>query len=196
MTKDTYLKELDKYLRKLPEQDYQDAMDYFEEYFEEAGPENEAQVITDLGSPKEAARDILGRLLEDKKGDDSRLLGRNGKSILWITLLSIMAAPMAIPLVIAVLAILFAIVVTIAAVLFSLATVGGALLANGIYVLGDSFHYLSSSMANFSLSLGMGFGMLAVAIAALLLGYKATVFLINGGWRLIQGLILRSRGGR
>ncbi|WP_367559765.1 DUF1700 domain-containing protein [Streptococcus iniae] len=85
MTKDAYLRALDKYLKKLPEQDYQDAMDYFQEYFDEAGPENEEEAITELGSPKEAAREILGKLLDDKKEEDSSLLGRNGKSILWIT---------------------------------------------------------------------------------------------------------------
>lgn len=196
MTKDTYLRALDKYLKKLPEQDYQDAMDYFQEYFDEAGPENEEEAIAELGSPKEAAREILGKLLDDKKEEDSSLLGRNGKSILWITLLSLLLAPMAFPLVIASIAIVIAIVVTVAALLFSLVVVGLVLLANGIYVLGDSFHYLSNSLANFSLSLGMGFGMLAVALAALMAGYKASVLIINGGWALIQWLIQKSLGGR
>ncbi|MGT2807187.1 DUF1700 domain-containing protein [Streptococcus iniae] len=196
MTKDAYLRALDKYLKKLPEQDYQDAMDYFQEYFDEAGPENEEEAITELGSPKEAAREILGKLLDDKKEEDSSLLGRNGKSILWITLLSLLLAPMAFPLVIASIAIVIAIVVTVAALLFSLVVVGLVLLANGIYVLGDSFHYLSNSLANFSLSLGMGFGMLAVALAALMAGYKASVLIINGGWALIQWLIQKSLGGR
>lgn len=66
MTKVEYLAKLDKYLRKLPKEDYQEAMDYFSEYFEEAGPENEAQVIAELGTPKEAARDIISRLLDEK----------------------------------------------------------------------------------------------------------------------------------
>ena len=37
MTRTEYLAELDKYLKRLPEVDYQEAMDYFVEYFEEAG---------------------------------------------------------------------------------------------------------------------------------------------------------------
>ena len=40
MTKVEYLAKLDRYLRKLPKDDYQEAMDYFREYFDEAGPEN------------------------------------------------------------------------------------------------------------------------------------------------------------
>ena len=64
MTKVEYLAKLDCYLRKLPKDDYQEAMDYFREYFDESGPENEEAVIAELGTPKEAARDIISRLLE------------------------------------------------------------------------------------------------------------------------------------
>jgi len=36
MTRTEYLAQLDKYLKKLPRHDYQEAMDYFIEYFDEA----------------------------------------------------------------------------------------------------------------------------------------------------------------
>ena len=36
MTKQAYLDQLRKYLKKLPAADYADAMEYFTEYFEEA----------------------------------------------------------------------------------------------------------------------------------------------------------------
>ena len=39
MTSGEYLKQLEKYLRKLPQSDYEDAMEYFTEYFADAGPE-------------------------------------------------------------------------------------------------------------------------------------------------------------
>ena len=55
MTRTEYIAKLTKYLRKLPQKDYEEALEYFMEYFEEAGPENEAQVIAELGTPKEAA---------------------------------------------------------------------------------------------------------------------------------------------
>ena len=45
MTRTEYIAKLTKYLRKLPQKDYEEALEYFMEYFEEAGPENEAQVI-------------------------------------------------------------------------------------------------------------------------------------------------------
>lgn len=48
MTRTEYIAKLTKYLRKLPQQDYEEAIEYFMEYFEEAGPENEARVIAEL----------------------------------------------------------------------------------------------------------------------------------------------------
>lgn len=62
MTKTDYLAALEKYLKTLPEADYKEAMDYFTEYFEEAGSENEAQVIEELGDPKDAAEEIIRSL--------------------------------------------------------------------------------------------------------------------------------------
>ncbi len=76
-TRDEYLAELRRYLRKLPPDDYESAMEYFNEYFEEAGPENEAQAIRDLGTPKEAASEILQNLLHEdgaQKSDTARTI--------------------------------------------------------------------------------------------------------------------------
>ena len=46
MTSGEYLKQLEKYLRKLPQSDYEDAMEYFTEYFADAGPEIERNTET------------------------------------------------------------------------------------------------------------------------------------------------------
>ena len=39
LTKEEYLAQLKKYLKRLPKEDYNNAMDYFTEYFEDAGSE-------------------------------------------------------------------------------------------------------------------------------------------------------------
>ena len=70
MTSGEYLKQLEKYLRKLPQSDYEDAMEYFTEYFADAGPENEQAVIKELGTPKQAAAELMRNLL-DKKVDEA-----------------------------------------------------------------------------------------------------------------------------
>ena len=55
MTREEYLRQLQHYLKRLPKEDYDSAMEYFTEYFEEAGPEGEQAVIAELGTPKQAA---------------------------------------------------------------------------------------------------------------------------------------------
>ena len=95
MTRTEYLAQLDKYLKKLPRHDYQEAMDYFVEYFDEAGPENESQVIAELGSPREAAHEIMVNLLDKIIEEDEP---KNTKNVIQIAILSILAAPLAIPL--------------------------------------------------------------------------------------------------
>ena len=59
MSKEEYLKQLQKYLKKLPKQDYEDAMEYFIEYFEETDEAGAQELMKELGTPKEAARDLI-----------------------------------------------------------------------------------------------------------------------------------------
>lgn len=78
MTSGEYLKQLEKYLRKLPQSDYEDAMEYFTEYFADAGPENEQAVIKELGTPKQAAAELMRNLL-DKKVDEREAMEKEEK---------------------------------------------------------------------------------------------------------------------
>lgn len=167
MTKVDYLAKLDKYLRKLPKEDYQEAMDYFSEYFEEAGPENEAQVITELGTPKEAARDIISRLLDEKIIDQEKT-PKSRVSMVWLAILAILSAPvtltLALFLFLAVITILALGVAAIAVVL----SLGVAFLTSGIYMLFDSWSYLNISFSATALSFGLGLLALGLSLLALL----------------------------
>ena len=59
MKKYEYLSELEKRLSALPEAERRDALNYYEEYFDAAGPDKEAATAAELGDPAEAARKIL-----------------------------------------------------------------------------------------------------------------------------------------
>ena len=59
MTRTEYLTQLEVYLKKLPEADRIEAMDYFRELFDDAGVEGEEELIASLGTPKEAAHEVL-----------------------------------------------------------------------------------------------------------------------------------------
>ena len=59
MNKQTYLAKLAQLLAPLPEQERQDALNYYEEYFDAASPEAEDATAAELGDPADAARKIL-----------------------------------------------------------------------------------------------------------------------------------------
>ena len=75
MTKSEYMKKLSYSLRRLPKEDFNQAIDYFEEYFAEAGEENEQQAIEDLGSPEETS------LQTHRKQKQSRLRSHRSKKV-------------------------------------------------------------------------------------------------------------------
>lgn len=59
MRKYAYLARLEELLAALPTQERQEALNYYEEYFDAAGSENEEQTAAELGDPAEVARNIL-----------------------------------------------------------------------------------------------------------------------------------------
>lgn len=66
MNKETYLQDLRKALKILPQYDRDEAVEFYEEYFDEAGVENEAKVIEELGEPKALAKKILVDVVDKK----------------------------------------------------------------------------------------------------------------------------------
>ena len=176
MTRNEYMEQLKRYLRRLPKEDYENAVEYFSEYFDEAGPENEQQMMKDLGDPKEAAREVLLNLLEEsvengsaeeasrtetvKTFSEKALPEKKKRSpgkIILLAFLVICASPVSIALLIAGLAVLAAVVLVIAAVIFSLAVTSIATIAGGIMVVGFGATLVMRSLAAACMMVGGGF---------------------------------------
>lgn len=67
MNKETYLRFLRAYLtNRLPAGEVEDIMDYYTEYFADAGEGREGAVMAELGSPEQLARQILGERREEE----------------------------------------------------------------------------------------------------------------------------------
>ena len=166
MTRTEYLAQLDNYLKKLPAKDYQEAMDYFTEYFDEVGPEGEAAAIAELGSPKEAAHEIIINLLDKKIEEDSQEASsvKNSKQIVQIAILSILAAPLAIPLLILALTLIFTFFLLVSVLAFVMAVFTFAMLLLGASLIWDSLTLgMTTSIPAFALSLGMSLLTLGLA---------------------------------
>lgn len=168
MTRTEYLAQLEKYLKKLPAKDYQEAMDYFTEYFDEVGPEGEAAAIAELGNPKEAAHEIIINLLDKKieEGSQEASSVKNSKQIVQVAILSILAAPLAIPLLILALTLIFTFFLLVSVLAFVMAVFTFAMLLLGASLIWDSLTLgMGTSIPAFSLSLGMS--LLALGMAGL-----------------------------
>lgn len=91
MTRQEYMQQLAALLAAMPEAERRDALDYYEEYFDAAGPEKEAQTIQELGSPRNVAEKIWegtgaqsGTPMPDNSMPEQG--SRRRKSLVWIVL--------------------------------------------------------------------------------------------------------------
>ena len=192
MTKTEYIAKLTKYLRKLPQQDYEEAIEYFMEYFEEAGPENEARVIAELGTPKEAAHEVISRLLEEKIVEDKSSL-RNKTAILWIAILAVLASPVALPILLFFLAMIMTLLMIIFAVIVTALALTFALLISGVYTFFTSFSLLNVSLASTLFGGGLGLLMFGGALLLLLISFEICKLIVKLITLLIKWLIKKGR---
>lgn len=58
MSKEEFLSQLENQLSGIPENDKQEALQYYRDYFEDAGKEKEREVLEALGSPADVAKNI------------------------------------------------------------------------------------------------------------------------------------------
>ena len=65
MKKDEFMKELDHLLQDIPDEEKADAIAYYRDYLEEAGPEKEEETLRDFGSPERIAAIIRSDLRGD-----------------------------------------------------------------------------------------------------------------------------------
>ena len=96
MTKSEYMKILSHRLRRLPKEDYYRAIEYFEEYFAEAGPGHEEEAIQDLGNPEEAANALIVDFAAQSVEEPPKSV-KKGLSAVWIAVLAVFAVPVALP---------------------------------------------------------------------------------------------------
>lgn len=179
MTRTEYLAQLERYLRKLPKEDYDEVMDYFTELFEDAGAEGEAELMDNLGSPKEAAHEVMADLLDKKLSDDSQ--SNNRRQLILLVLLGLLAAPVGLPIVIFVVMFLLAILAGIVVAIAGLAAVTLGVLAIGATIIWDSLPLFGTSLPAFLLTFGGG--LLAVGLAFLV--FIGIFYVIRWGFKLL-----------
>ncbi len=119
MTKKDYLRALKNEIQALPHNEQKEALEYYENYFLDAGAENEQNVIKELGDVKSLAKEILSNFAcvpqAAKKAESSKTKKLSSANKWVIAIIVILTVPIWINIVAA----LFGIIVSLLAIGFS-----------------------------------------------------------------------------
>lgn len=194
MNRKRFMYELERLLRDLPANEREEAIQYYNDYFDDAGIENEARVIEELGSPEQVAQTIRDGMSEtnveytEHGYEDARFRNpqevsvgyreaKEGKTstkhnapnmwkFLCIALLCILLCPIIIPVGLAVLAVILSVIVGIIGIGVGAVAAGIALPIAGIIIIGYGIYKLFLIPA-VGIALG-GIGCLILAVGILL----------------------------
>lgn len=175
MNRREFIEALRKELSRLSEEEIEAAIEYYEEYFDEAGPENEQQVIADLGSPKKIAAQIKSeygaRILNEETENPP---AKKKLSAAWWVILGVCSLPVSIPL----LFLMICGIITAAGVAIAvLAGIAGCIVgAVALVLVGIISIPVAFSSALFFLGIGLASLAILLAVGALcIIGIKAAV---------------------
>lgn len=192
MNREEYMKRLQHRLKRLPKEDYNRAIAYFTEYFEEAGPEREAQAIEDLGSPELAADQIIRDFAVENAAGPAKDV-KKGFSALWIGILAVFAAPVALPLALAFGAVILALVLVVIALICSVFLIAVSLVLSALPCVLVSFWLLFTSFTDGLSTMGFGLILLGAGILMTMASLFFTRWCLHGMTLLFGSIV---KGGR
>ncbi|MDR0569846.1 MAG: DUF1700 domain-containing protein [Clostridiales Family XIII bacterium] len=198
MNRKEFLGQLEAQLSQIPPEERADAMAWYNEYFDEAGPENEAKVIAELGSPVRVAARIKADAAVRGLGEAGtepgpRPRARKGIGVFWTVVLVILALPVALPIFLGLFSLFLGIVVTLLAVIVSLVVAVAAAFLCGLVALAGGVSALFVHVPTGVFYLGAGFVAIGVSLLLALLAILLSRALAAG----VTGLFgLMRRGGK
>lgn len=171
MNRNEYMKEMEKALKRLPKEEREEALSYYREYFDDAGPEGEQEAILEFGAARTAAAHIL-KTAAVKRLESGEKPGRKRISTIWIILLALFAAPVGLPLLgasaVVALALLFSAFAVLGSLILTgvlLAVIGAFSVFAGLYVLpsqpADGIFILGTALMEAGVGLAFVWGCLA-----------------------------------
>lgn len=197
MNKTEYLGILRHSLASLPDSTREDALQYYNEYFDEAGEENYFEVANRLGDPRQLAFQLKNDAIFQQV-DTSNPSARTGLSASWKAVIGICAAPIAVPIALMAaifgICILLTIILVIGCILLSLIMIvaSAGIIALSAFVTGCvmiimSFPILVQFAPTGLFLLGAGIASLGISVLmAILTGYLGKWF-----WKALRTLFGR-----
>lgn len=225
MNRVQFMEQLEKLLSDISEEERREALEFYENYFDDAGSEREAEVIRELGSPGKVAAIIKADLDENRTAEGeyteqgyrdesmeephqtpARREGyhadksRNKASVILALILLVFISPLIKGAIGGVLGFIVALITLPFLIVFGMGAVVVGLFIAAIAVIGVGIGSIFTSMAFGTLGIGLGLILLALALVAL-------VFLVWAASRVLPailrkftdflgGILNRTRKGR
>ncbi len=173
MNREQYLSILSRKIKALPAEEYESAMAFYTEYFDEAQSEQEA--ISKLPHPKQVAAKLLLEFGEKEK-----------KFPVSIIVLAVLSAPIAFPLAIAALCVVFAFAVTVFSLAIAFYAIPFSFFATFVALMVGVLPAMAFSPATGILYIGLSLLFISLCYFTLILCNAA----IKAVYKLIRKLIL------
>ena len=164
MNRIEFMAQLKMHLRKLPFDEVKDAVEYYEQYFDDAGEENEQTVLSDLGSPSA----VSSQLIASFAVKDTEKSAKKGLSTTWMAILAVFASPLALPSALVVVVLAFALVIVILSVIAAIGITGIGSVFGGITSVITSIFIVLQSFPTSLFFLGLGLIASGVGLAVVL----------------------------
>ena len=200
MSRAEFMEKLKNLLADIPEGEREEALNYYEDYFDDAGMENEQQVIDALGSPEKVAKTIKEGL-DDSNGAQGefsetgfsgygdpvkeevgyhgaqgkqkfidRIKGLGTSGLILLLILAVFALPILGPVLTGILSAVIGILAAAAAIIFALVIAGIALIVVGAVVFASSFGMLFLTPAVAVLLFGLSLLLIGIGILLTIAG--------------------------
>lgn len=170
MNKEEFLRALEGNLSKLPVEERQSAMEYYKEYLDEAGNENEAEAIKRLGNPVQLAKQLMADFIT-KEVEEKPMKPKQSFQAFWIVIVALFASPIALPVALSIAGLGFGAIVTVGSVLFAGAIVAVVFLVVAIILGAVGIGTLFVQPASGIIVIGVGSVLLGVGILISILVY-------------------------
>lgn len=214
MNRVEFMQQLEHLLEDIPEGDRQDAITYYNDYFDEAGPEKEASVIRELGSPDKVAAVIKADLnhATDEAANDGELLTsieqpgnpeekKEQKKFPWalVIVLLIFASPILISVLGGLLGGMLGLLGALVGIAVAMIACGIAFVLAGIVLLVGGIIRMVISPVEGLLSIGLGSVLFALGILFVILfiwaAFKWVPVLFRGCVNLFRKMFSKRKGG-
>ena len=194
MNREEYMRRLEEALTDITPFEKEEAIQYYNDYFDDAGVENEEEVMNSLGTPEKLAETIkkeqtdaqesADEILETTVQEEDKKNKLSGGTIALIVVLSILASPF---IVAAVVSVLGAVIGIIAGIFSAIAALGSIFLAFiGIVIVSMISAIAVGAISPLGALVFAGFGIMMIGLSIFLLMAIVWLFGIAVPWVVKQ----------